>query len=60
MKNEEKLTLAFIESSPVEAARVMEKLSVGDVAAYLEEIPARFGGLAVHPLVPDFAGQCLQ
>ncbi len=52
MAEAETLTLAFVSSHPVEAARVLERLSGADAAALFASLPARAAAPALAAMLP--------
>jgi magnesium transporter len=51
------LTLAFLGAHPLQAARVLESLSVADAAALLAEVPARIGAPVLAAMLPPAAAR---
>lgn len=56
---DERLSFAYLESHPADAARVLERLSPPNVAALLSEVPARLAGPALRLMLPPFVARCL-
>lgn len=54
------LTLAYLESRPASAAKVLEDLDAGDAAAFLGDVPARLAAPVVAEMVPWSAAGCLE
>lgn len=54
------LTLAFLESQPRAAARVLQDLAVDDAAGFLADTPPRLAGLALGAMTPWAAARCLR
>lgn len=50
MSNSAPLTIAFIETRPVSAARALAAMDPGDAAAFLDMIPTRFISLAISKM----------
>lgn len=59
MSNLGVLSHHYLETQPKGAARVFEQLQSEDVAAYLNEAPARLAAPVVAAMVPWAAAQCL-
>lgn len=60
MTEADPLTLAFLEYAPEAAARVMQELPTGDVAGFLDTVPARLAAPAVNALTGWHAARCLE
>ncbi len=54
------LTLAFIETHPADAARVLEHLVAADAAALLDTIPATLAAPVIGEMIPAYAARCLE
>ena len=54
------LTHLFVEREPRVAARVLESLKPVDVAAFLNQTPARMAAGAVSEMIPWSAARCLE
>ena len=59
MRVDNPLTREFLLTYPTEAARVLEKVSAGDVAAFFNELPAVVSAQVVAVMLPDTAAACL-
>ena len=57
MADLETLTLAFIESHPADAARVLETLPAAESAALFERVPARLGAPVLAAMLPPTAAR---
>ncbi len=57
--SDERLSFAFLETHPADAARVLERLAPQNVAGLLSEAPARLAGPALRMMVPPFVARCL-
>jgi magnesium transporter len=53
------LTQAFVAAHPVDAARELERLDEQDVAALLEQAPARLTAPVLEAMLPTVAARCL-
>lgn len=60
MAGTEDLSYAFIESHPVDAARVLERIAPQNVAALLADMPARLAAPVVRSMLPLHAARCLE
>ena len=58
--NEERLSFAFLESHPADAARVLERLAPQNVAGLLADAPVRLAGPTLRLMLPTFVARCLQ
>ncbi len=58
--NEERLSFAFLESHPAQAARVLERLAPQNVAGLLSDAPVRLAGPALRLMLPTFVARCLE
>lgn len=54
-----RLTLAYLATRPVEAARVLERLEPETVGAFLADVPVRVAAGPLAAMVPWRAGRCL-
>ena len=59
MAEAHELSLAFIESHPGDAARVLEQLSAEDAATFIGAVPARLGTPVFRHMLYTKAAQCL-
>ncbi len=59
-ENEERLSFAFLESHPAEAARVLERLTPQNVAGLLSDAPVRLAGPVLRLMLPTFVARCLE
>ncbi len=53
------LSLAFMRSHPVQAARVLESLPVEETTAMFERAPARVGAMVLAAMLPRRAARCI-
>jgi magnesium transporter len=60
MARTRELSLAFAETHPSDAARVLEHLSVTDATAFLTLLPARLGAPVLRHMLPTSAARCLE
>lgn len=60
MADERALSLAFMRSHPVQAARVLETLPLTEATALFEAAPARLGADVLAAMLPAKAARCLQ
>lgn len=60
MAKGDRLSIAFLEDEPQDAARVLDNLESGDVAAFLNEAPARSAGPVVARMVPLRAAHAIE
>lgn len=54
------LTLAFVESHPADAARVLEALPAPESAAFVARLPPRLGALLLRHMAPLYGGRLLE
>lgn len=54
------LSVAFVESHPEQAARVLDALPVAESAAFLAAAPARLAAAIVKHLTPQYAARCVE
>lgn len=54
------LSLAFAETHPGDAARVLEHLSTSDATAFLKLLPVRLGAPVLQHMLPTSAAHCLE
>lgn len=59
MKNRE-LTLAYVKSRPVEAARALQQLPSAETAALFNELPSRTVAPLLAELLPAYAAHCFE
>lgn len=59
MAEDERLTLAFVEAHPGDAARVLERLPTAQAAAFFAALPARALAPALGAMLPIAAGRIL-
>lgn len=59
MADTQDLSLAFLESHPADAARVLEQVAPADVGALLAEAPMRLAGPVLRAMLPLHAARCL-
>jgi len=60
MARTRELSLAFAETHPSDAARVLEHLPVTDATAFLTLLPARLGAPVLRHMLPTSAAHCLE
>jgi Mg/Co/Ni transporter MgtE len=60
MPDNEKLTHAFLENHPADAARVLEKLPPESAAALLQTIPVRLASPVLRHMLPIAGVRCLE
>ena len=60
MARTRELSLAFAETHPSDAARVLEHLPVTDATAFLTLLPARLGAPVLRHMLPTSAARCLE
>lgn len=60
MARTRELSLAFAETHPADAARVLQHLSVDDAAAFLKLLPVRLGAPVLRHMLPTSAARCLE
>jgi len=60
MARTRELSLAFAETHPGDAARVLERLTVADASAFLTLLPARLGAPVLRHMLPTSAARCLE
>jgi magnesium transporter len=60
MARARELSLAFVESHPGDAARVLEHLSTDDATAFLKLLPVRLGAPVLRHMLPTSAARCLE
>lgn len=60
MDSREELGYAFIESHPVDAARVLERLPAAAAAALLEAAPGRLAAPVLRQMLPLAGARCLE
>ena len=60
MARTRELSLAFAETHPSDAARVLERVAVADAAAFLAMLPARLGAPVLRQMLPTAAARCLE
>lgn len=60
MAGTEDLSYAFVESHPVDAARVLERIAPQNVAALLADMPARLAAPVLRAMLPLHAARCLE
>ncbi len=60
MARTRELSLAFAETHPGDAARVLEHLSTHDATAFLKLLPVRLGAPVLHHMLPTSAAPCLE
>jgi len=56
----EELSFAYIESHPVDAARVLERVAPPNVSALLADMPARLAAPMLRAMLPLHAARCLE
>ena len=56
---DERLSFAYLESHPADAARVLERLPPLNVAALMADVPVRLAGPALRLMLPPFVARCL-
>jgi len=54
------LSLAFSESHPRDAARVLEQLSIQEATSYLKLLPVRLSAPVIRHMLPTSAARCLE
>lgn len=54
-----RLTHAYLEAHPADAARVLERLTVEETAGFLSTVPARLGAPVLHELTRPVGARCL-
>ena len=59
METQKLLAKHFAEDHPLDAARVLEELAIGEAAAYLEELPARLAAVVLQNMVSTSAAECM-
>ena len=59
MTSTEDLSFTFLESHPVDAARVLERIAPQNVAALLSDAPARLAAPVLRAMLPLHAARCL-
>ncbi len=59
METERQLAQTFSQDHPVDAARILERLSPPDASAYLAEVPPRVVANILERMVPANAADCL-
>jgi Mg/Co/Ni transporter MgtE len=60
MARARELSLAFAETHPGDAARVLEHLSTDDATAFLKLLPVRLGAPVLRHMLPTSAAYCLE
>lgn len=60
MPGTQDLSFAFLETHPVDAARVLERIPPQDVAALLAEAPARLTAPVMRAMLPLHTARCLE
>lgn len=60
MARTRELSLAFAETHPGDAARVLESLAVDNATAFLTLLPARLGAPVLRHMLPTAAARCLE
>ena len=60
MARTRELSLAFAETHPADAARVLEHLSIDDASAFLKLLPVRLGAPVMRHMLPTSAARCLE
>lgn len=60
MAHSETLSFAYLESHPVDAARVLERLAPQNVSALLSDAPARLTAPVMRMMLPPFVARCLE
>ncbi|MCZ4313326.1 hypothetical protein O4H66_07905 [Comamonadaceae bacterium G21597-S1] len=60
MARSERLSFAFLESHPVDAARVLERLAPQNVSALLSDAPLRLAAPVLRLMLPPFVARCLE
>lgn len=60
MPRTRELSLAFAETHPGDAARVLEHLSTHDATAFLKLLPVRLGAPVLRHMLPTSAAHCLE
>ncbi len=58
--DDERLSFAFLEAHPADAARVLERLAPQNVAALLSDAPVRLAAPVLHAMLPPFVARCLE
>lgn len=56
---DERLSFAFLEAHPADAARVLERLAPNHVSGLLSEAPVRLAAPALRLMLPPFVARCL-
>ena len=60
MARSERLSFAFLESHPADAARVLERLAPQNVSALLSDAPLRLAAPVLRLMLPPFVARCLE
>lgn len=60
MASSEKLTHAFLEAHPADAARVLERLAPAPAAALLQSVPLRLASPVLRQMLPLAGARCLE
>jgi magnesium transporter len=56
---DERLSFAFLEAHPADAARVLERLAPNHVSGLLSDAPVRLASPALRLMLPPFVARCL-
>ena len=60
MASTDDLSFAYLEAHPIDAARVLERIAPQNVAALLEEVPARIAAPVLRAMLPLHVARCVE